>query len=161
MGLNIDPFESFEIPLSHLKQIAVKQGITFRCGDILFIRTGWLRAYRELSHEEQAALPRRKSRTSCGVEASEEMIRWHWENEFAAVASDTVAYEAWPSRRPVGVSLHEVFLSGWGMPIGESFDLEVLADKCKEEGRWTFFLTSVPLDIPGGVASPPNAIAIL
>lgn len=89
------------------------------------------------------------------------MIQWHWENQFAAVASDTVAYEAWPSPRPAGVALHEVFLSGWGMPIGESFDLEALAEKCKEQGRWSFFMTSVPLDIPGGIASPPNCIAIM
>ncbi|CZS79833.1 unnamed protein product [Fusarium graminearum] len=91
----------------------------------------------------------------------EEMMQWHWDNQFAAVASDTVAYEAWPSKRPAAVALHEVFLSGWGMPIGESFDLETLADKCREEGRWSFFVTSIPLDIPGGVASPPCAVAIL
>ncbi|KAF5704090.1 cyclase [Fusarium mundagurra] len=155
------PFDCFEIPLSQLKAVAEQQGTTFRSGDILFIRTGWLKAYRSLSREEQAALPHRKARTSCGVEASEEMMQWHWENQFAAVASDTVAYEAWPSRRPAGVALHEVFLSGWGMPIGESFDLETLAEKCREIGRWSFFLTSVPLGIPGGIASPPSAIAIL
>ncbi|KAF5704199.1 hypothetical protein FGLOB1_8652 [Fusarium globosum] len=155
------PFESFNIPLSELKAVAAHQGTTFCSGDILFIRTGWLKAYQSLNLEEQAALPHRKARTSCGVEASEEMMEWHWENQFAAVASDTVAYEAWPSCRPAGVALHEVFLSGWGMPIGESFDLERLAEKCKENNRWSFFLTSVPLDIPGGVASPPNAIAIL
>jgi len=155
------PFDSFEITLSQLKQVASKQGVTFRSGDILFIRTGWLKAYLNLNEREQTALPHRTARTSCGVEASEEMMRWHWENQFSAVASDTVAYEAWPSRRPAGVTLHEVFLSGWGMPIGESFDLETLAEQCKEKGQWSFFLTSVPLDIPGGVASPPNAIAIL
>ncbi|KAF4448473.1 hypothetical protein F53441_8113 [Fusarium austroafricanum] len=158
---NQSPFDSFEITLCELKEVATMQGITFHSGDILFIRTGWLKAYRNLSEKEQTALPHRTARTSCGVEASEEMMRWHWENKFAAVASDTVAYEAWPSRRPAGVALHEVFLSGWGMPIGESFDLETLAERCKEEGRWSFFLTSVPLDIPGGVASPPNAIAIM
>lgn len=106
------PFEAFEIPLSQLKAVAAQQGTTFCNGDILFIRTGWLKAYRSLSLKEQAALPHRKVRTSCGVEASEEMMKWHWENQFSAVASDTVAYEAWPSRRPAGVALHEVFLSG-------------------------------------------------
>lgn len=155
------PFDSFEITLPQLQEVATNQAVTFHTGDILLIRTGWLKAYRSLSQESQAALPRRKVRTSCGVQASEEMIQWHWENQFAAVASDTVAYEAWPSRRPAGVALHEVFLSGWGMPIGESFDLEALAEKCKEQGRWSFFMTSVPLDIPGGIASPPNCIAIM
>lgn len=95
------------------------------------------------------------------MEASEEAIRWHWDNAFAAVAGDTVAYEAWPSPKPWGVSMHEVFLGGWGMPIGESFDLERLAQRCKEEKRWSFMLVSVPLNMPGGIASPPGAVAIL
>jgi len=46
------------------------------------------------------------------------------------------------------------------MPIGESFDLEKLAETCRQEARWTFMFVSVPLHIPGGVASPPGAVAI-
>ncbi|KAL2108908.1 hypothetical protein VUR80DRAFT_3196 [Thermomyces stellatus] len=160
-GISIDPFSRHAIPLSQLKAVANAQNVEFRPGDILFVRTGWLKAYRALSLEEQAALPYREVRSSCGVEASEESIRWHWDNAFAAVASDTVAYEAWPSPKPWGVSMHEVFLSGWGMPIGESFDLENLSKRCREEGRWSFLLVSVPLNLSGGVASPPGAVAIL
>lgn len=100
-------------------------------------------------------------RSSIGLEASEEAIAWHWDCGFAAVAGDTVAYEAWPSTRPYGVSMHEAFLAGWGMPIGESFNLEELARRCGELGRWSFLFVSVPLNVPGGVASPPNAVAIL
>jgi hypothetical protein len=57
-------------------------------------------------------------------------------------------------------SLHEVLLAGWGMPIGELFDLEKLADYCKKEKRWSFFVTSEVCNVPGGVASPPNILAI-
>lgn len=161
-NIAIDHFATRAIPLSDLKAVAKAQNnTTFRPGDILFIRTGWLCAYRTLTIDQRAALPDRPVRSSCGVEASEEAIRWHWDNVFAAVASDTVAYEAWPSPKPWGVSMHEIFLSGWGMPIGESFDLENLAKRCKEEQRWSFFLVSVPLNLPGGVASPPGAVAIL
>ncbi|CEI70610.1 hypothetical protein FVEN_g900 [Fusarium venenatum] len=161
-GINTkSPFDYFEIPVWQLQEVAAQQGVKFRPGDILFIRTGWLQEFWKLSQEEQLGLSRREVRSSCGVQASEEMMQWHWDNEFAAVASDTVAYEAWPSKRPAGVALHEVFLSGWGTPIGESFDLETLAKRCREEGRWAFFMTSIPLDIPGGIASPPNAVAIL
>ncbi|KAH7038364.1 uncharacterized protein B0I36DRAFT_316058 [Microdochium trichocladiopsis] len=155
------PFDRFGIPLDQLLEVAALQKVEFRPGDILFIRTGWLESYRGLSIEQRRALPDRAIRSSCGVEASLEAIRWHWDNRFAAVASDTVAYEAWPSPKPAGVAMHEVFLSGWGMPIGECFDLEGLAETCKKERRWTFFLSSVPLNVPGGVASPPNAVAIL
>jgi hypothetical protein len=57
--------------------------------------------------------------------------------------------------------MHEVLLSGWGCPIGEMFDLEKLAEECKKRGRYSFFFTSSPLNVIGGVASPPNAIAIM
>jgi hypothetical protein len=91
------------------------------------------------------------------------MIEWHWDMAFAAVASDPVAYEAWSSPREneFGLSMHEVLLSGWGCPIGESFDLERLADRCKVRERWRFFFCSVPLNVRGVVASPPGAVAIL
>ena len=47
--------------------------------------------------EEKQRLGGRDDRASIGVEATEEYFPWHWEQQFAAVASDTVAYEAWPS----------------------------------------------------------------
>jgi hypothetical protein len=46
------------------------------------------------------------------------------------------------------------------MPIGEMWDLERLAEECEKHQRWSFFLTSAPLNTKGGVASPPNAIAV-
>jgi hypothetical protein len=46
------------------------------------------------------------------------------------------------------------------MPIGELFDLEKLAEHCKKENRWSFFLTSEVCKVPGGVASPPNGLAV-
>ena len=56
--------------------------------------------------------------------------------------------------------LHPILLAGWGTPIGELFDMDALADLCKRHGRWSFFMTSVPLSYQGAVASPPNAMAI-
>ena len=44
--------------------------------------------------------------------------------------------------------------------LGELFDLEQLAQTCERLKRWSFFFTSVPLNQPGGVSSPPNAMAI-
>jgi len=57
--------------------------------------------------------------------------------------------------------LHDNLLALFGMPIGEMFDLEKLAETCKSHNRWSFLFTSAPLNFPGGVASPPNAICIL
>ena len=159
-GIQIDHFSTHAIPLFELIAVAQEQNVDFNPGDILLIRTGWLKAYQALPEETKGELAHRPVRASCGLDASEEAIRWHWDGAFAAVASDTVAYEVWPSPRPAGDRMHEIFLSGWGMPIGESFDLEELADVCRKRQRWTFMFVSVPLNIPGGVASPPGAIAI-
>ena len=49
-------------------------------------------------------------------------------------------------------ALHEVLLGGWGCPIGELFDLERLAAECRARGHWSFFVSSEPCNVPGGVA---------
>ncbi|KAG0159471.1 hypothetical protein PDIDSM_6993 [Penicillium digitatum] len=65
----------------------------------------------------------------------------------------------YPPQSP-DIFLHEYVLAGWGMPIGELFDLEALARTCQELQRWSFFVASVPLNMPGGVSPPPNVMAI-
>lgn len=56
--------------------------------------------------------------------------------------------------------LHQYFLSLFGLNIGELWDLKALGEHCKKIGRYTFLLTSIPLNIPGLVGSPPNALAL-
>jgi kynurenine formamidase len=160
-GIKYSPFEPHQILLRELIEVAAEEAVQFHSGDILLVRSGWTEEYNKLSEDEKDALGLREERKFCGVEASEEAIRWHWDNQISAVAGDTVAYEAWPSPRQWGVSMHEVFLSGWGMPIGETWDLEELSRVCSNEGRWTFFLTSQPLNLSAGIASPANVMAIL
>lgn len=46
-----------------------------------------------------------------------------------------------------------------GMPLGEMFDLEKLAETCRKKNRWTFFFSSSPANVPGGVGSHANAQA--
>lgn len=78
------------------------------------------------------------------------MLKFLWDNQFAAVAGDAPGFERCPvigdhvDRRYV---LHEWLLAGWGMPIGEIFDLEALAETCRRLGRWEFFFVSVPLKV--------------
>lgn len=43
--------------------------------------------------------------------------------------------------------MHEWLLSGWGMPIGEIFDLERLSVECRRLGKWSFFFSSMPLNV--------------
>lgn len=95
-----------------------------------------------------------------GLESSERTVRWLYDCHLAAIAADNVALEAWPPKFQDGWCLHEWLLVHWGTAIGEMWDLEKLSDKCKEEGRYSFFLTSAPLHVRGGIGSPPGAIAI-
>ena len=57
-------------------------------------------------------------------------------------------------------SLHRLLIPGFGMPIGEYFWLDGLAEACVRDRRWSFLFTSAPLNVAGGVGSPPNALAL-
>jgi len=120
-----------------------------RFGDILVVRSGWMAARAATPDERLAELQREPPHAFCGVEQSDEVLRWLW-SSFSAVAGDQPSFECWPTR--VGWALHEVLLAGWGCPIGELFDLEALAAQCRREGRWSFFVASEPCNVPGGVA---------
>jgi len=156
-GKDHNAFETRAIPLSDLKAVAQSQNTEIKFGDILLIRSGYMHAYNALSRSEIETLRAKQPLTFTGVEQSEEMMDFLWSN-FSAAGGDHPSFEAWPTMKEY--ALHEVMLGGWGMPIGELFDLEKLGKHCKEVGRWSFFLTSEPCNVPGGVASPPNALAI-
>ena len=65
-----------------------------------------------------------------------------------------------PSHTNLLLVLHQYFLSLFGLNIGELWDLKALGEHCKKIGRYSFLLTSVPLNVPGAIGSPPNALAI-
>ncbi|KAF2014115.1 putative cyclase [Aaosphaeria arxii CBS 175.79] len=157
-----DPFTDHPITASDLSECARSQGVNFETGDILLVRTGWLSRYASLNaveREKRAAMDAFEQSYS-GLQASEDMKDFLHDNYFAAAATDSANFEAWPSPS-LEKSLHATLLPLWGMPIGELWHLEELATACKELGRWHFLLTSSPGNVPGGVGSPPNALAIL
>lgn len=156
-----DPFTTHGITVSDLKACAKAQGVDFRIGDILLVRTGWVTSYLSLSasEKEQRAKWDIMEHAYAGLEASEEMKDFLHDTYFAAAACDNANFETWPPPSLEG-SLHASMLPLWGMPIGELWDFETLSDKCRELGRWTFLLMSAPSNVPGGVASAPNALAL-
>lgn len=155
-GKRIDFTRAEAIPLQDLEATLAQQKTRLRAGDILLIRIGWTRFYLSASPEIRAELARET--VVPGIECSPRMARWLWDNHLAAAASDSPALEALP---PAGDDfLHFHMLAFFGMPIGEMWNLEELAEDCARDGRYAFFLTSAPLNIPGGVGSPPNALAI-
>lgn len=81
-----------------------------------------------------------------GLESSEETLKWLWENGFSAVVGDQPSFEAWPCQDP-RFWLHEWCLAGWGLTLGELFDLEGLSRECEKRKRWSFFFSSMPLRV--------------
>jgi kynurenine formamidase len=152
-----DPCRTIGITVKDLDAVIEYQNVSVTTGDILFIRTGFVRWYNNAPDNELYRKLGGETSTYIGVQGSEEMKEWLWNHHFAALASDTFAFEM----RPHGpCSLHSVVLPLWGTPLGELFNLERCAEYCKRYQRWSFFVTSAPLNIPNGVASPPNIIAV-
>jgi kynurenine formamidase len=157
IGKEVNFTKPESIPLEDLQATLREQGSTLRAGDVLLIRIGWTRFYLHASDEIKAELARET--VVPGIEGSVRVARWLWDNHLAAVASDSPALEALPKSEGEDF-LHLHMLALFGMPIGEMWNLEGLAEDCADDGRYDFFITSAPLNIPGGVGSPPNALAI-
>lgn len=145
---SFNPNTTHPITVSQIKACAAAHNIIFQYGDILVFRSGFIDTYNGLSQSERerlASLPSKQS-TFVGLEQSEEMLDFLHDSYFAAVVSDTPAFEAWP---PKGKGLHTHVLALWGMPIGELWDLEKLAATCREKQQYAFFLSSAPTNLPG------------
>lgn len=141
-----------------LHEMLHAQGTEVHPGDILCLRFGWMDAYRALPdsrHEQYMARP------SCdGVSAVEGTAEALWNMQVAALVADNPTVESQPGSRSAGF-LHHRLLTMLGMPLGELFDLDALAEHCRAHGTWDFLFTSVPWNLTGGVASPANAVAVV
>jgi len=157
-----------------LEEIVDAQNVQWHGGDMLLLRTGWAENYVSKTPTERAEFNARNR--SPGLAQRHSVLRWLWDRQIALVASDTPAVEADPvlesdfrsaADRPPerGVDhsgmLHRPLIALLGMAMGELWKLDELAAACADESRYDFFVTCKPLNIPGGVGSPPNALAIL
>jgi hypothetical protein len=138
--------ETSGITISDLQKVAEYQGVTLQPGDILFIRSGFIRALNSLTEDDAVAYSANPPPKAIGVKSCEETLKWIWEGQFSAVAGDAIAFEAVPFQSTEHW-LHEHLLAGWGLPIGELFDLEKLAAECKKLKKWSFFFSSMPLKV--------------
>lgn len=153
-----DPYTSHAITLDELKACGASQGLDIRpeseggdirVGDFLLIRSGFVEKYHQISPEERytAATRTHDDLAFAGVSREQAVRDWLHDCYFAGVAGDSPTFEVWPV--PQMDFLHQSLLALWGCPIGEMWDLEKLAEKCRERGKWTFFMTSAPANMPG------------
>jgi Putative cyclase len=152
------------------------QGTEVREGDVLLIRFGWISWYLEQGAAVRSRISDRTQMRTTGLHPSEETVRTLWNLHVAAVAGDNPAVEVWPPgfllteedraaiaadpRRIHESFAHTMLLPMLGLPLGEMFFLDELAADCAADGRYEFLFTSAPINLPRGVASPPNALAI-
>ncbi len=154
----------FPIDGAFLEEVANAEQVQLMPGDILLLRTGWLAWYKTLDETGREALrgtlhPGADGMACPGLDPSQATAGWVWDQQFAAIAADNVALEALPVETSTGFQ-HRRLIALQGLPIGEVWDLDVLAQECAKDKVYEFMLVSAPLNLPGGVGSPPNAYAI-
>ncbi len=179
VGRPLDAGDTSVISVADIHDTLKAQGTVVEAGDIALLRTGWVSWYRTLSTEqraEYAVIPK-----AVGVEASEEMAACLWNLHVSCIGVDNPAVEAWPppmyamtpedrtaaldhSDDPAVAAklfLHLVLLPLLGLPLGELFDLDALGDYCASTGHYDMLVTSSPLNLLHGVATPPNIMAVV
>jgi kynurenine formamidase len=157
-GAPFAPNAPFLVTAALLDEVAAAEGVAIEPGDVLLVRTGWTGWYASLAQAARDAIGRETPQP--GLEPVERTVAWLWDHHVAAVAADNLALEPMPLDFREGHSLHFWLIPCLGMPIGELWWLDDLAAACARDRRWTFQLVSAPLNVRGGVGSPPNALAI-
>ena len=167
-GRPLNPLEGEMVPLDELEATLAWAGVELAPGDVLLLRFGWLSAWRA------AGRPNPGFPIIPGIEPSVAAAEWLWDRHVAAVGGDPGVdpvpgkfAERVPSAdddfhdpgSALALSLHNV-IPYLGMSLGEFLDLDALALDCAADGDWTCQLTVAPMQLPGGVATPANAIAI-
>jgi kynurenine formamidase len=166
-----DPIEPDEIA-----ECLAAQGTSLEVGDILLLRTGWIGWYEQASTEMRHHLAEPGNLATPGLRSGEHLAEVLWNLHIAAIGCDNPAVEVWPPgamstpeheaevradrRRLHEIFTHTLLLPMLGLPLGEMWNLEALAADCAADGRYECMFTSAPLNLPHGVASPPNALAM-
>jgi kynurenine formamidase len=141
------------ISIAELEAAESEEGVRVGCGDILLIRTGWLRHF--LIDKQAAAFW--NGEPGLAFECAD----WLHSREVAAVAADNWGVEVMPANDTnFYMPLHCVLIRDMGMTLGEIFDLEALSRDCAADGRWEMFFCAPPLKVVGGVGSPITPLAM-
>jgi kynurenine formamidase len=177
-GAPIDCARPDSITPADLSDALERFSIEVQPGDILLIRTGWMSWYRTLSAERRMDLATAGvSQTHApGLRPGRDMAEFLWDLHPAAIAADNPSVESWPRAWPLdpdataevlrdperceSVFLHVSLLPLLGIPLGELWDLDALAEHCHASQRYECLFVATPLRLPGGVGSSANAVAI-
>jgi kynurenine formamidase len=140
-----------------LERCVEHQGVDLRPGDIVLVRTGYLAQW-DASWSPDEIMTYFFGSPGLGANT----IGWCHEHDVSAVATDTIAVEVFQPEDPEArrYPVHCGALIDLGLPLGEFWVLDELADDCAADGHYDFMLVAPPLNIPAAVGSPINPIAI-
>jgi kynurenine formamidase len=85
-GISYDKTKSHHITVEAVDKILQETGTKAEVGDILFIRTGFVKGYLELDQSQREAI--KSERQWPGLVQSKETAEWLWAKQFAAVSLD-------------------------------------------------------------------------
>jgi len=161
-GRPYDPGDGIAIGVDDLELARRQAGVEFAPGDIILLHTGFAAWYVEQPSSVKHRL--HGNVISPGVAHTEAVCEYLWNTHAAAIAADNFAVESFPADRgaaahPFGF-LHHMLIGQFGMALGELWWLDDLARDCAADGVYEMFLVSAPLNAPGGIGSPANAVAI-
>ncbi|ADP81257.1 cyclase family protein [Pseudofrankia inefficax] len=139
----------FAITREVLEATERAQGVAVEPGDVVLVRTGLGRFFLD------GDIPGYRTEVpALDVDAA---LYFH-ERDVAAVAIDNMPTELLPSAvEGVALPLHTLCLVMMGLPLGENWVLEDLAQACAADGRYAFLLDATPepfVNSTGGLVSP-------
>jgi kynurenine formamidase len=146
--LGVDALEGGQaITGDMLARVAEHQAIEVTRGDVVLIRTGWLK------HWSDPVAFRGDHTGEPGPNAS--AAEWLAAHQILASGSDTIAYEMRPVNQSA-LAAHAILIVRHGIYIMEMVNCEEIA----RDKVYTFLFVALPLKIKGATGSPIRPIAI-
>ncbi len=149
------------IGFAQLQAMMQADGVVVEPGDVLLLRTGFAELIVEMGGTPDASILHDSCAVLDGRDAR--LLAWITDSGISALVADNYAVEAYPavskSGRKSVLPLHHHCLFKLGLPLGELWYLQELADWLHAHGRHRFMLTAPPLRLPGAVGSPVTPIA--
>ncbi len=123
-------------------------------GDIVLVRTGQMV---HLAAERRDLVAYTWPSPGLTIETAE----WFHAHDVAAVATDTLVFEVYPSQHDEApLPVHLLHLVEMGLTQGQNWVLDPLAGDCATDGRYTFLLDATPLPLTQGLGTPLNPVAL-
>lgn len=165
-GFEPDHAQGVAFSLHDVQKAWERTGLVPRTGDMLVINTGWAAWYLGLDAAKQRNV--RDEKRFSGLAQDREFIAWCWDRGVAGLFSDSYALEVLPANEKSEFAdeldhgmMHQELLALMGYPIGELWRLNELVQHCRFTKQYEFMLSIKPLNMPGGVGSPCNAMALM